>query len=144
MRTLALFLAFAAYAAASPALEASGATTGGQRVLACGLRMTGEEASTYRHLKCIVGTTVGVSPHAMQVRPAHGPVRRLRFTDETRFETNSGEGALNGLAVRDRVCVAYTGAGQTLTARIVAFNPRSTPCRSGKHSTRSPGDGGGD
>lgn len=142
-RALALTL-LAAGLALAPGMAASDAVAAEQHVLSCGLRVSSKDLSSYPHLKCMVGTAVAVSTQAMRVRPAHGAVRRLRFTRTTRFETNSGEGALNGLAVRDQVCVAYTSAEESLTARIVAFNPRSMPCRSGKNPTSGPEDGGHD
>lgn len=128
----------------APLSAASSPVTSGQWVLPCGLRISGEDASAYRGLRCLAGRAVGVSARAMRVQPAHGPIRGFRFTDETRFETNSGEGALNGLVLQDRVCVAYTSSRRILTARIVAFSPRSNPCTSGTRSTSGPGDGGGD
>jgi hypothetical protein len=111
-----------------------------QKVLPCGLHVSSEDVAAYRNLKCLVGTATAVSVNAMRVQPARGPARRFRFTENTQFDTDSGEGALNGLAVRDRVCVAYTGSAQPLSARIVAFSPRSNPCAAGKQPVPSPGD----
>jgi hypothetical protein len=126
---------------AMPVPAAARVDAAAQRVLPCGLRVSHEDISAYHDLKCLTGTAIAVSARAMRVQPTRGPVRHLRFTDETQFETNSGEGALNGLVVRDRVCVAYTSAAQTLTARVVAFSPRSGPCTLSKRSTAGSNDG---
>lgn len=108
--------------------------------LACGIRVSGDEVSKYHHLLCVVGIAVKVSPRGIQVRAKKGWVRSFSFADETQFETDSGEGALNGLVARDHVCVAYTARARSLTARIVAFDPLSNPCSPGKRLR--PVDGG--
>lgn len=140
MKIVPLFLAVAALWAI-PVPAAARVAAGAQHVLPCGLRVPHEDISAYRDLKCLTGTAIEVSARAMRVQPTRGPIRRLRFTDETQFETNSGEGALNGLVARDRVCVAYTSAAQMLTARVVAFSPRSRPCTLGIRSTAGSSDG---
>lgn len=140
-----IFLLTMAVCATSPAgFGATSVAAAGPKLLSCGLRVSSEDSSTYPHLKCMVGTAVAVSVRAMRVRPVHGSTRRLQFTRTTRFETDSGEGALSGLAVRDRVCVAYTSSDETLTARVVEFNPRTMPCHTGKSSSSNPDDGGND
>jgi hypothetical protein len=46
----------------------------------------------------------------------------------TLFETDSGEGVLDGLMSGDYVCVGYTSHSSTLTALVVLFDPMSSPC----------------
>jgi hypothetical protein len=64
----------------------------------------------------------------MKVRPTRGATLRVRFTDDTEFETDSGEGVLDGLAAGDYVCVAYKPRSGIVTALLVLFSPDSLPC----------------
>jgi hypothetical protein len=99
----------------------------------CVLPLSDDDASTYRHVQCIAGIALNVSPSSMRVQSAHGLQRRVRFTEMTRFETDSGEGVLDGLVSGDYVCVAYTPRAGPMTALLVAFDPNSIPCNSRRH-----------
>jgi hypothetical protein len=99
----------------------------------CGIYATDDNASAYRHLRCLAGVAVKVSPSSMKVRPTHGSQLRVRFTNKTLFATDSGEGVLDGLIAGDYVCVSYTPHPGTMTALVVVFDPVSSPCGSGKH-----------
>jgi hypothetical protein len=81
----------------------------------------------------MAGIAVKVSWSGMTVRPAHGQVLQARFTDATDFETDSGEGALDGLIAGDYVCVSYKPRPGVVTARLVVFAPQPVPCGSGQH-----------
>jgi hypothetical protein len=121
----------------------------GQRhaFFSCSISPHDEDAMRARSLRCAVGVAVKVSSNGMRVRPLHGSPLRVRFTDETEFETNSGEGVLDGLVAGDYVCVAYVPRSGTVTALFVAFDPQWIPCGVGKHNhfaTGVPPEGGSD
>jgi len=99
----------------------------------CGIYLHNYDASASRHQRCMAGVAVKVSPSDMKVRPAHGSQLRVRFTNETLFETDSGEGVLDGLVAGDYVCVSYTRHPGTVTALVVVFDPASSPCGSREH-----------
>jgi hypothetical protein len=96
----------------------------------CVIRSSEDGGLAYRRLQCIAGRALQVSPSGMSVRPVRGVQRRLRFTQITRFETDSGEGVLDGLVSGDFVCAAYTSRAATAIAQLVLFDPNSMPCGS--------------
>ena len=98
----------------------------------CTIHVGGEDSSTVRHVRCTAGIASNVSRTGMKVKPSRGKPLSVRFTRATVFQTDSGEGALNGLANGDHVCVGYNPRPGTVTALLVAFDPESNPCRSGK------------
>jgi hypothetical protein len=92
-----------------------------------------DDVATYHRQQCMAGVAVKVSWNGVKVRPAHGNPLRVWFTDATIFETDSGEGVLNGLVVGDYVCVTYTSRSGAVIALLVVFDPETIPCRSRKH-----------
>jgi hypothetical protein len=100
-----------------------------QHSSSCGVRLNEDDAGSLRGLHCTTGVAVKVYGNGMQVRPYRGSVLQVRFTEATEFTTDSGEGVLDGLVVRDYVCVAYVPHVRTVTALLVMFNPKSVPCR---------------
>jgi hypothetical protein len=62
----------------------------------------------------------------------------VRFTDETLFATDSGEGVLDGLVAGDYVCVTYAPHSGAVTALLVLFDPDFPPC--GRHLHRTSSD----
>jgi hypothetical protein len=81
----------------------------------------------------MTGVAVNVSPNGMKVRPPHGPQRKVRFDWTTLFETDSGEGGLDGLVSGDYVCVDYAPHPRSLIALVVVFDPVSMPCGGMRH-----------
>jgi hypothetical protein len=92
-----------------------------------------DDPAAYRHSQCAIGVAINVSQKSMKIRPVHGHPLSVRFTDATEFETDSGEGVLDGLVAGDYVCVAYMPRTGTPTALLVVFDPKSIPCHSKKH-----------
>jgi hypothetical protein len=99
----------------------------------CGVNVRDDDAASHIHQQCMTGVAIQVSWNGMKVRPAHGNPLRVRFTDATVFETDSGEGVLDGLVGGDYVCVAYLPHPRAVTGLVVVFAPESIPCRSRKH-----------
>lgn len=99
----------------------------------CRIYLHNDDVSAYRHPQCTAGVAVKVSPSGMKVRSAHGRPLRVRFTNNTLFLTDSGEGVLDGLVAGDYVCVSYTPHPGTVTALVVVFDPASSPCGSRQH-----------
>lgn len=99
----------------------------------CGIPVRDDDAFASSPLKCVTGVAVKISWNSMKVRPAHGNPLQVRFTDATLFETDSGEGVLDGLVAGDYVCVSYMPHGGTGTALLVLFDPETMPCRFRKH-----------
>jgi hypothetical protein len=96
-----------------------------------------DEGWAFHHALCMTGVAVNVTGSGMKVRPAHGPQRKVRFVRTTLFETDSGEGGLDGLVSGDYVCVSYASHPGTVTAFVVVFDPAWTPCGGFRH--RPPG-----
>jgi hypothetical protein len=90
------------------------------------------------HTLCMMGVAAGVSSTGMKVRPPHGAQRKVRFTVKTLFETDSGEGGLDGLVSGDFVCVSYVPHPGTVTAVVVVFDPVWMPCGPMRHHPPDP------
>jgi hypothetical protein len=99
----------------------------------CGTQLHGDDAAAYRPRECTAGVAVNVSRNGMKVRPARGNPLRVRFIRTTVFESDSGEGVLDGLVGGDYVCVSYMPHSGTVTALLVVFDPETIPCASRKH-----------
>lgn len=96
----------------------------------CGAHHHDDDAASPVRFQCTAGLALNVSSNGMKVRPAHGSPLRVRFSDDTVFETDSGEGVLDGLVSGDYVCVAYKPHTGTVTGLLVIFDPDSLPCGS--------------
>jgi hypothetical protein len=92
-----------------------------------------DEVWAFHQALCLTGVAVKVSPNGMKVRPQHGSQRKVRFDWLTLFETDSGEGGLDGLVSGDYVCVDYVPHPGAVTALVVAFDPVSMPCGGMRH-----------
>jgi hypothetical protein len=92
-----------------------------------------DNAQAFRHAPCMIGVATRVSANGMMVRPAQSAQRKVRFTRKTLFETDSGEGGLDGLVSHDYVCVSYSPHPGAVIALAVVFDPGSMPCGSARH-----------
>jgi hypothetical protein len=102
----------------------------GQGSFSCGMHVHYDNAEAYPQLHCVAGVAIKVSWSGMKVRSTQGSTLRIRFTDATVFETDSGQGVLDGLVSGDYVCVAYAIRAGTMSALLVVFDPNSIPCSS--------------
>jgi hypothetical protein len=113
--------------------DSHGLSVYGKHSSSCGLNAHDDDGVVHIHSRCLTGIAVKVSWNGMKVRPPHGTPFRVWFTDATVFETDSGEGVLDGLVVGDYVCVTYMHHSGFATAVLVVFAPESMPCSSSEN-----------